>query len=120
MTRDPCGALQKDERSGNVRGLCTTRGRAAILCESGLIRAQHLSVYSPRQIASAATRTNLRAAEQKTIEAGMRECGGSKSKASRRLGLSRTQLYGRLKRYGLDQPSDADSLYEGANRAAIY
>jgi transcriptional regulator of acetoin/glycerol metabolism len=32
----------------------------------------------------------------------MRETRGNKSKAARRLGLSRTQLYGRLRKYGLD------------------
>ena len=32
----------------------------------------------------------------------MRETGGNKVKAAKRLGLSRTQLYVRLRKYGLD------------------
>ena len=35
----------------------------------------------------------------------MRECRGNKSKAAKRLGLSRTQLYVRLRKYDLEQPS---------------
>jgi transcriptional regulator of acetoin/glycerol metabolism len=34
----------------------------------------------------------------------MRECAGNKSKAAKRLGLSRTQLYVRLRKYNLEQP----------------
>ena len=54
-------------------------------------------------IASAAP--DLTVVERDTIEAVMRECRGNKSKAAKRLGLSRTQLYGRLRKYDLDQPS---------------
>jgi Transcriptional regulator containing PAS, AAA-type ATPase, and DNA-binding domains len=43
--------------------------------------------------------------ERETIETVMRECRGNKSKAAKRLGLTRTQLYGRLRRYGLEQPA---------------
>ena len=38
----------------------------------------------------------------------MRELGGNKSKAAKRLGLSRTQLYGRLRKYDLDQKLSRD------------
>jgi transcriptional regulator of acetoin/glycerol metabolism len=34
----------------------------------------------------------------------MRATGGNKSKAARRLGLSRTQLYVRLRKYDLEKP----------------
>jgi DNA-binding NtrC family response regulator len=49
--------------------------------------------------------TDLNAVDRKTVEAVMRECRGNKSKAAKRLGLSRTQLYGRLRKYDLDQRS---------------
>ena len=78
--------------------------RAAILCEGGLISAQHLSLYTPSRPDKAAT-TDLNAVERETVETVMRECRGNKSKAAKRLGLSRTQLYGRLRKYDLDQPS---------------
>ena len=38
----------------------------------------------------------------RTIERVMREAEGNKSKAAALLGISRTQLYGRLSKYGID------------------
>jgi DNA-binding NtrC family response regulator len=69
-----------------------------------LINAQHLSLYGRRAAPAAAT-TDLNAVERETIEQVMRECRGNKSKAAKRLGLSRTQLYVRLRKYHLDQPA---------------
>ena len=37
----------------------------------------------------------------------MRECSWNESKAARQLGLSRTQLYVRLRKYDLEQPPSA-------------
>jgi two-component system response regulator AtoC len=106
LTRDAKDELLRHEWPGNVRELRNALERAAILCEGGLIRAEHLSLYAPRRPAQAAT-TDLGAVERETIEQVMRECRGNKSKAAKRLGLSRTQLYVRLRKYDLDpgQPS---------------
>jgi DNA-binding NtrC family response regulator len=40
--------------------------------------------------------------ERRTIEQVLRETDGNKSRAARRLGITRTQLYGRLRKYGLE------------------
>jgi transcriptional regulator with GAF, ATPase, and Fis domain len=104
LTRDAREALLQHDWPGNVRELRNALERAAILCEGGLISAQHLSLYTPRRPVHAAT-TDLNAVERETIEAVMRECRGNKSRAAKRLGLSRTQLYGRLRKYDLDQLS---------------
>jgi DNA-binding NtrC family response regulator len=53
------------------------------------------------QAATAGT-TDLNVVERQTIEQVMRKTRGNKSKAAKRLGLTRTQLYGRLRKYGLD------------------
>jgi DNA-binding NtrC family response regulator len=104
LTRDAREALLRHDWPGNVRELRNALERAAILCEGGLISAQHLSLYMPPRPVQAAT-TDLNAVERETIEAVMRDCRGNKSKAAKRLGLTRTQLYGRLRKYDLDQPS---------------
>jgi two-component system response regulator HydG len=49
--------------------------------------------------------SDLSAVERGTIKRVLDETGGNKSRAARRLGLTRTQLYGRLKRYGLEAGS---------------
>ncbi|HEX9367062.1 MAG TPA: sigma 54-interacting transcriptional regulator [Vicinamibacterales bacterium] len=104
FTRAAREALLQHDWPGNVRELRNALERAAILCEGGLISAQHLSLYTPSRPTQAAM-TDLNVVERQTIEAVMRECRGNKSKAAKRLGLSRTQLYGRLRKYDLDQLS---------------
>jgi transcriptional regulator with PAS, ATPase and Fis domain len=103
LTREAREALLTHDWPGNVRELRNALERAAILCEGGLISAQHLSLYTPPRPVAATT--DLNTVEQETIDAVMRECRGNKSKAAKRLGLSRTQLYGRLRKYDLDQPA---------------
>ena len=103
LTRAAREMLLQHDWPGNVRELRNALERAAILCEGGLISAQHLSLYTPPRPMQ--TATDLNAVERETIEAVMRECHGNKSKAAKRLGLSRTQLYGRLRKYDLDRLS---------------
>jgi len=49
LTRDAREALLEHDWPGNVRELRNALERAAILCEGGLISAQHLSLYTPRR-----------------------------------------------------------------------
>jgi transcriptional regulator with GAF, ATPase, and Fis domain len=84
---------------GNVRELRNVLERASILCESGPIAPPHLSLYTgPSAVVSPHT-TDLGVVERRTIEQVLRETEGNKSRAARRLGLSRMQLYGRLRKY---------------------
>jgi DNA-binding NtrC family response regulator len=86
---------------GNARELRNALERAAILCEGGLIARQHLLLPTGREVAGAET-TDLNEMERQAIEQAMRATRGNKSKAAKRLGLTRMQLYGRLQKYGLD------------------
>jgi transcriptional regulator with PAS, ATPase and Fis domain len=106
LTRDAREALLAHDWPGNVRELRNALERAAILCEGGLITAQHLSLQARSRPEPPAT-TNLTRVERDTIEQVMRDCGWNKSRAAKRLGLSRTQLYVRLRKYDLEQPSAA-------------
>jgi transcriptional regulator with GAF, ATPase, and Fis domain len=104
LTRDAREALLQHDWPGNVRELRNALERAAILCEGGLISARHLSLYAPR-LPGLPSATEVDAVERAAIAQAMRECHWNKSKAAKRLGLSRTQLYGRLRKYDLEQPS---------------
>jgi transcriptional regulator with GAF, ATPase, and Fis domain len=101
LTKDARDALLSYHWPGNVRELRNAVERAAILCEGGLIASQHLMLQADRKTATAET-TDLNQVERQTIEQVVRETHGNKSKAAKRLGLTRTQLYGRLRKYGLD------------------
>ncbi len=104
LTHDAREAILRHDWPGNVRELRNALERAAILCEGGLITPEHLSLQ-PRARATAAPTTDLNVVERDTIEQVMRACRWNKSKAAKRLGLSRTQLYVRLRKYDLEQPS---------------
>jgi DNA-binding NtrC family response regulator len=86
-----------------VRELRNALERASILCEGGLITEEHLSL--PRgtpPLPTSAPTADLKVIEQQTIAEVLQQVGGNKAEAARRLGLSRTQLYGRLRKYHVE------------------
>jgi transcriptional regulator with PAS, ATPase and Fis domain len=97
-------ALFAHDWPGNVRELRNVLERAAILCDGGFITTEHLSLYCPRPAASPST-TDLGILERQMIEQVLSETRWNKVMAAKRLGLTRTQLYGRLRKYDLDRPS---------------
>jgi transcriptional regulator with PAS, ATPase and Fis domain len=106
LTRDARQALLQYEWPGNVRELRNVLERASILSEGALIEADHLSLHSnarsPRNDTS-----DLSVVERTMIAKVLQECRGNKTKAARRLGLSRTQLHLRIRKYGLEQATAA-------------
>ena len=106
LTREAQRALLEYHWPGNVRELRNVLERAAILSEDGLIEPSHLSLQSgtpsPRHDA-----TDLHAIERTTIVKVLHEARGNKTKAARRLGLSRTQLHSRIRKYGLEEAAVA-------------
>ena len=74
--------------------------------EGALIDADHLSLQ-PAARSSRNDTTDLSALERTTIAKVLQECRGNKTKAARRLGLSRTQLHLRVRKYGLEQAATA-------------
>jgi len=107
--------------------ICVALERAAIVCEGGLITSEHLTVCSapafesapaaarpPREAQPPARRspegeagavpdgTDLRVLERAAIERAMQDARYNKSKAAKLLGLSRKQLYVRLRQHGLE------------------
>jgi transcriptional regulator with PAS, ATPase and Fis domain len=101
---------------GNVRELRNMLERAAILCDGGLITAEHLTFLpSPaRKAESIGGRdeqqthstppdtTDLRVIERAAIERALQNARFNKSQAAKLLGLSRRQLYVRMRQHGLE------------------
>jgi len=99
---DALDALLSHDWPGNVRELQNVLERAVILAD-GDIERHHLSLRP--KIRAMSPSSDLGSLERGTIERVLNETAWNKAKAARRLGLSRTQLYGRLKRYGLEVDS---------------
>jgi DNA-binding NtrC family response regulator len=108
---------------GNVRELRNMLERAAILCEGGLITREHLSccaspparavagrlapsIRSASAVAHSAARPpaasgDLQSMERAAIERALEGARYNKSRAAKELGLTRKQLYARLRQHGL-------------------
>jgi transcriptional regulator with PAS, ATPase and Fis domain len=106
LTRDARRTLLQYAWPGNVRELHNVLERAAILCEGGLITTEHLALQSDRKPFGSDS-ADLNVAERGTIAQVLRDCRGNKSKAAQRLGLSRTQLYSRMRKHGLEEAASA-------------
>jgi transcriptional regulator with PAS, ATPase and Fis domain len=93
--------LRRHEWPGNVRELYNALERAIIVCEDAMIRPQDLCLappIAPMMVDS----TDLNVVERQAIQRAMRQVNGNKSMAARQLGISRTQLYYRLRKHGLE------------------
>jgi transcriptional regulator with GAF, ATPase, and Fis domain len=130
LGRPPAG-IAKDARArlmdydwpGNVRELRNILERAAILCDGGLITAEHLALNPaprstkpttgrvvapapepvPEPVAAPAAPTgDIAAMERAMIEQALQNARFNKSKAAAALGLTRAQLYVRMRKYGLE------------------
>jgi transcriptional regulator with GAF, ATPase, and Fis domain len=104
LSQDAQDALIAHTWPGNVRELRNALERAAILCESGVITRHHLAL---RERPLPASTVDLSTAERRTIERVLQETDWNKARAARRLGITRTQLYVRLRRYALEHPATA-------------
>ena len=110
LTHDARDALLHYSWPGNVRELHNVLERAAILCQGGLITADYLALDAAQR-ASFASATDLGAVERATISQVLEEVGWNKALAARRLGLSRTQLYVRLRKYAIERHPGSSTCF---------
>jgi two-component system response regulator AtoC len=88
---------------GNVREMENIIERAVILCESGQISPDDLSIPPVSSAKEAVPDATLEKMEEDHILRVLRESGGNQSKASQTLGIDRKTLYLKLKKYGIDE-----------------
>ncbi len=94
--------LSAHDWPGNVRELRNVLERAAILCEGGIIMPKHVALHSARRLPSSTV--HLDEVVRQRIEQALQETAWNISESARRLGLTRMQMYVRLKRYQLEKP----------------
>ena len=111
LSNDARATVLRHRWPGNVRELRNALERAAILCEGALIHSEHLGLEraaAPSSLVTAdsavtSDSADLASLESQTIAHALRECRWNKAKAAQRLGLTRTKLYLRIKKYGLEE-----------------
>ena len=94
-------ALCRHEWPGNVRELRNVIERALIMCDGRFIEAEHLSLQARKDIPLSSI-TDLETLEKHAIARAMRDTDGNKARAARQLGISRMQLYTRLRKFGFE------------------
>jgi transcriptional regulator with GAF, ATPase, and Fis domain len=121
ISRDAKQMLVDYHWPGNVRELRNILERAAILCDGGLIAAEHLALSPPLNLPAPAVAAlapaadtfsaetsvpasagDLQNMERAMIEQALQTARFNKSKAAKALGLTRHQLYIRMRKYDLE------------------
>jgi DNA-binding NtrC family response regulator len=111
LSRDARELLQRHAWPGNIRELQNAVERALIICEGTLVTAAHLALPlppeptrppgSPEPVRPPTTMA-LADLERKAIKDALQRTHGHKARAADLLGLTRFQLYNRLKRYDIE------------------
>jgi transcriptional regulator with PAS, ATPase and Fis domain len=101
LTREAMEALRRHDWPGNVRELRNVLERALIMCDGPFIDAEHLCLR-PRKDVPLSSITDLETLERKAVERAMRDTDGNKVRAAKQLGISRMQLYTRLRKFGFE------------------
>ena len=111
LSRDAVELLRRHLWPGNIRELQNAIERGLITCEGALVTAAHLAISLPLErtilrqqhepVRPAASSVDLHELERKAIVDALQRTHGHKARAAALLGLTRFQLYSRLKRYDI-------------------
>jgi PAS domain S-box-containing protein len=99
---DAMQALMDYEWPGNVRQLENAISHAVILAQGEIIRRRHLPRFLKDGDDNVAP-TSLAETEKRLIRRVLKEANGNKHEAARRLRVSRSTLYSKIRRYGISQ-----------------
>jgi two-component system, NtrC family, response regulator AtoC len=103
-------AIQERSWPGNVRQLENALARAVIAARGRTILPEHLDVDDPADPAipplgdateSLPLRALLAEVERRAIQRALLACGGNRTKTAERLGISRRQLFDKIREYDL-------------------
>ena len=101
LTPDAMAALRRHDWPGNVRELRNVIERALIMCDEPIIDVEHLCLRARKDVPLSSI-TDLETLEKKAVERAMRDADGNKVRAAKQLGISRMQLYTRLRKFGVE------------------
>ena len=105
LSKDATAALQQYPWPGNVRELRNVLERAVLLCDGSVLEARDLrfEMSGPSADSGGAwdTRLTLEELERVHIERVLQEEHGKVEASARRLGIPRSSLYQKIKRFGL-------------------
>ena len=101
LTPGAMEALRAHDWPGNVRELRNVIERALIMGNGPFIDAEHLCLRTRKNVLMSGI-TDLETLEKNAVKRAMREADGNKVRAAKQLGISRMQLYTRLRKFGFE------------------
>ena len=108
VTPEAMAILEQYDWPGNIRELENCVERAFNYVTGGVIEARHILLPGladrqfPAPPSSGSTLKEVRSrAEKLAIQQALHDCGGNKKEAAERLGIDRSILYDKMKRYGI-------------------
>jgi two-component system response regulator HydG len=90
---------------GNVRELENTMEHAVVLCRGRQITPADLPAVLRQPAPAPASNTTIQEQERRLLEETLASCAWNKKLAAQRLGISRSALYQKLKRHGIEEPT---------------
>jgi PAS domain S-box-containing protein len=102
FSSNACQALLDYDWPGNVRQLENAVSHAVILAQGEVVRRRHLPRFL-KDAAEDSTPTSLSENERRLILRVLHASNWNKHEAARRLQLSRSTLYGKIRRFGLEK-----------------
>ncbi len=106
MTRQAMEGLMNHHWPGNVRELKSVLEYAAIITDGGVIDIHHLpSLQAPSAIGRSASTAPAMAdaqGERQALIDALRATGGNQTRAAALLGVTRTTVWNRIRKYGID------------------
>ena len=86
---------------GNVRELENVLERVMIMCNGNVIKPSHLPAHVREGKGTIKVKGTLEDMEKELIERALEETGGNKKEVARILGISRSTLWRKIKKYGI-------------------
>jgi DNA-binding NtrC family response regulator len=104
LSKEAIVALQGYPWPGNVRELRNVLERAVLLCDGAILQPRDLRFEMPSSGGTGGwdTRLTLEELERQHIEKVLQEERGKVESAARRLGIPRSSLYQKIKRFGMN------------------
>ncbi|MBI2346208.1 MAG: sigma 54-interacting transcriptional regulator [Deltaproteobacteria bacterium] len=99
-------ALRRYRWPGNVRELRNTLQRALLLAGPGPVQPEHL-IFAPATMDGLAEDPSLNAQERRAIVTALADHKGNCTQAAKQLGIARTTLSAKMKKYGISAQSPA-------------
>jgi len=132
-TRDSPAALSKEAENllrnhlwpGNTRELANVLERIFSRIEGAVITAEHLPFHAinqgnwvPEFSETASLKSVLERTEKELIARALAETGGNKMAAAKKLGIHRTHLYKKLRKFGLAASSENEIQKSGPGKGS--